>query len=58
MTFDAETIYTQLQPHFKERVRRNEPMSRHCTFGVGTMSSDSRRFQEYFRKLYECTTRK
>src|SRR6266581_3662629 len=35
MTFDAETIYKQLQPHFKERVRRDEPMSRHCTFGVG-----------------------
>jgi UDP-N-acetylmuramate dehydrogenase len=35
MTFDAETIYTGLRPHFKERVRRDEPMARHCTFGVG-----------------------
>src|SRR5437667_6200029 len=35
MTFDAETIYKQLQPHFQERVRLNEPMARHCTFGVG-----------------------
>jgi UDP-N-acetylmuramate dehydrogenase len=35
MTFDAETIYTELLPHFKQRVRRDEPMARHCTFGVG-----------------------
>ena len=35
MTFDAETVYTQLHAHFRERVRRNEPLSRHCTFGVG-----------------------
>src|SRR2546422_4354410 len=35
MTFDAETIYTELLPHFKQRLRRNEPMPRHCTFGVG-----------------------
>jgi len=35
MTFNAETIYNKLQPHFQERVRLNEPMSRHCTFGVG-----------------------
>src|SRR6266566_5035992 len=35
MTFDAETIYTELHTHFGERVRRNEPLSRHCTFGVG-----------------------
>src|SRR6266568_5936641 len=35
MTFDAETIYKKLQPHFQERVRLNEPMARHCTFGVG-----------------------
>ncbi len=35
MSFDAETIYTKLHPHFRERVRLNEPMARHCTFGVG-----------------------
>lgn len=35
MTFDAETVYTQLHAHFRERVRRAEPLSRHCTFGVG-----------------------
>ena len=35
MTFDAETIYTELHTHFRERVRRNEPLARHCTFGVG-----------------------
>jgi UDP-N-acetylmuramate dehydrogenase len=35
MTFDARTIYAELQPFFKQRVRLNEPMARHCTFGVG-----------------------
>src|ERR1700694_695108 len=35
MTFDAETIYTELQGHFRGQVRRNEPLARHCTFGVG-----------------------
>lgn len=35
MTFDAETAYRELYPHFKERLRRNEALSRHCTFGVG-----------------------
>jgi UDP-N-acetylmuramate dehydrogenase len=35
MTFDTETIYTTLQPHFQERIRLNEPLARHCTFGVG-----------------------
>jgi UDP-N-acetylmuramate dehydrogenase len=35
MTFDAETIYTKLRPHFQERVRLNESLARHCTFGVG-----------------------
>ncbi len=35
MTFDAETMYSELRPHFQERARRNEPMARHCTFGVG-----------------------
>ena len=35
MTFEAETVYTELQEHFGARVRRGEPLSRHCTFGVG-----------------------
>jgi len=35
MTFDAETIYTELRPHLQRRVRRNEPLARHSTFGVG-----------------------
>lgn len=35
MTFDADTIYTELRPHFRERVRHNEPLARHGTFGVG-----------------------
>ena len=35
MTFDAEAVYTELHGHFRERVRGNEPLARHCTFGVG-----------------------
>lgn len=35
MTFDAETVYQELHPHYNGRVRRNEPLSRHGTFGVG-----------------------
>ena len=35
MAFDAETVYTELHAYFGERIRRNEPLSRHCTFGVG-----------------------
>ena len=35
MTFDTEKTYMMLQPHFKGRVRQNESLSRHCTFGVG-----------------------
>ncbi len=35
MRFDADTAYNELRPHFQGRVRRNEPMARHCTFGVG-----------------------
>jgi UDP-N-acetylmuramate dehydrogenase len=35
MSFDAKTINTKLHPHFQERVRLDEPLSRHCTFGVG-----------------------
>lgn len=35
MTFDVETAYTELRSHFRERVRCNEPLARHGTFGVG-----------------------
>jgi|SRR5947209_1981683 len=35
MSFDADTVYNQLRPYFQERVRRNEPLAQHCTFGVG-----------------------
>jgi UDP-N-acetylmuramate dehydrogenase len=35
MTFEIETAYTELRGHFGERVRRDELLARHCTFGVG-----------------------
>ncbi|MGH2507977.1 MAG: UDP-N-acetylmuramate dehydrogenase [Ktedonobacteraceae bacterium] len=35
MTFDAEKVYQELQPRYQGRVRRNEPLARHGTFGVG-----------------------
>ena len=35
MTFNADFVYAELRPHFQERVRRNEPLARHGTFGVG-----------------------
>lgn len=35
MTFDAEKVYQELSPRYQGRVRRNEPLSRHGTFGVG-----------------------
>ena len=35
MTFDAGVVYTELQAHFRKRVRRDEPLAKHCTFGVG-----------------------
>ncbi|MDQ6660759.1 MAG: FAD-binding protein [Chloroflexota bacterium] len=35
MTFEIETAYTRLQALFGERARRNEPLARHGTFGVG-----------------------
>ena len=38
MTFEAETAYTELQRHFGTRVRRDEPLARHCTFGVGGLA--------------------
>jgi UDP-N-acetylmuramate dehydrogenase len=38
MTFDVETAYTQLRSHLGASVRRNEPLARHCTFGVGGLA--------------------
>ena len=35
MTFVAETAYNELRAHLGEQVRRDEPLARHCTFGVG-----------------------
>ncbi|MBE3559100.1 MAG: UDP-N-acetylmuramate dehydrogenase [Ktedonobacteraceae bacterium] len=35
MTFDKENAYKTLYARFGERVRRDEPLARHCTFGVG-----------------------
>jgi len=35
MTFTIEHVYNELYPHFQERVRQNEPLANHCTFGVG-----------------------
>ncbi|GCF08300.1 UDP-N-acetylmuramate dehydrogenase [Dictyobacter arantiisoli] len=35
MTFDAEIAYNELLAHFGRHVRRDEPLARHCTFGVG-----------------------
>lgn len=35
MSFDVETAYTDLRARLGERVRRAEPLARHCTFGVG-----------------------
>ncbi|MBV8695044.1 MAG: UDP-N-acetylmuramate dehydrogenase [Chloroflexi bacterium] len=38
MTFDVETAYTELQKLFGARIRCNEPLARHCTFGVGGLA--------------------
>jgi UDP-N-acetylmuramate dehydrogenase len=35
MTFDVEAAYTELRSHFRKRLHRDEPLARHCTFGVG-----------------------
>ncbi len=35
MIFNAETVYSELHPHFQERIRLNEPLADHCSFGVG-----------------------
>ena len=35
MSFDIETAYNLLHTQLGERVRRQEPLARHCTFGVG-----------------------
>lgn len=31
----GDRAYAELLPHFSGRIRRNEPLARHCTFGVG-----------------------
>ena len=35
MKFDADRAYRLLQTHFQERVRRDEPLARHSSFGAG-----------------------
>src|SRR5215470_14387015 len=35
MNFDAETAYNVLRAQLGERVRRDEVLARHCTFGAG-----------------------
>ncbi|HLZ60515.1 MAG TPA: UDP-N-acetylmuramate dehydrogenase [Ktedonosporobacter sp.] len=35
MPFDAEIAYKTLHSQLGARIRRNEPLARHCTFGVG-----------------------
>jgi UDP-N-acetylmuramate dehydrogenase len=35
MTFDIEIAYKELYTRLSERVRRDELLARHCTFGVG-----------------------
>ncbi|HVB25745.1 MAG TPA: UDP-N-acetylmuramate dehydrogenase [Ktedonobacteraceae bacterium] len=35
MTFDVETAYKELHSSLGRQVRRNEPLARHSTFGVG-----------------------
>ena len=35
MTFHRENAYNELHPHFQERVQQNEPLAKHCTFGIG-----------------------
>jgi len=57
MTFDARAAYAELHPHFGERIRRDEPLARHCTFGVGGpadvwISLDSR--QELIQLITLC----
>jgi UDP-N-acetylmuramate dehydrogenase len=38
MSFDIETAYNLLHARLGERVRRQEPLARHCTFGVGGLA--------------------
>jgi UDP-N-acetylmuramate dehydrogenase len=33
--FDIDSAYNELRSHFQGRVRRQEPLARHCAFGVG-----------------------
>lgn len=37
--FNVELAYAELQPRFGERLRLNEPLARHNTFGVGGKAS-------------------
>src|SRR5438093_5310813 len=34
-TFDLDRAYSELLSHFQRRIRRREPLARHCAFGVG-----------------------
>ncbi len=38
MKFDTERAYRLLQAHFQERVRRDEPLARHSSFGAGGLA--------------------
>lgn len=35
MAFHADSLFNELLLHFKERVRRNEPLAHRSAFGVG-----------------------
>lgn len=35
MSFDAGSAYNKLRPYFQTRVRQNEPLANHCSFGAG-----------------------
>jgi UDP-N-acetylmuramate dehydrogenase len=35
MTFNTNSVYSELRPHFQERVRLHEPLASHSAFGVG-----------------------
>jgi UDP-N-acetylmuramate dehydrogenase len=38
MTFDVEAAYKELRAFLDKRVQRDEPLARHCTFGVGGLA--------------------
>jgi UDP-N-acetylmuramate dehydrogenase len=35
MKFNTDTAYSELHPHFQERIRRDEALARYSAFGVG-----------------------